>query len=788
MPLGFRAKPLIGPALSKFVLLAVLSGYLGLIGTGHSTVSVHSGELYFGPRHGSSAALACGQLAYCRPREEEDYDLQAVQPGAASYSRFSSKLQDERSIADQQRKCRDRAVMDGWEIPPHFEFADEAISGAKHDRAGFEALMDAARRGLIRVVYFENLSRLARDCVLTLQTLRELVYVLKVRIVSVDEGIDSATSDSWELLAAVLGMQNEQFLRSLAKFVFRGQEGLVLDNFCVGDYCFGFSSEPIPGSESLRRGRNPKPMKRYIIEPTEAAWVQMIFHWFTQEKRSLRWIAAELNRRGAPKDHRASTKHWYHQLLPKLLGNRKYIGMWPWGEMKNVRNPLTGIVRQEKRPAHETEKYLRHFPELRIIDDETFAKAQERLKESADALALQVAKNEKGRRKKEFAGSIKQAAETWPRHLLAGLIECNECGRRFYVGGGGGRYLFCPGYRMGVCACGTTLQRERAEKMILDAIVGEVLQDDALRDVVLQATLKTWEQLEQQLPSERAATEKALADVDSRIARLLDQCEREDVPDLSSRLQQRRQERQLLDAKLKRLDDATARQKRKPTEEWILAQLKDLNSVLSGAGPAAALALRKLVAGRGVVKEIRHDGKKRHYLQGEFQVHLHNLADALSASIPANDEQDSEALAKLIVIDFREPDNCERLADKVKEDFDAGMTFIEIGAKHSCSKQLASRVYAHWHRARGLPVPDGRALRARRAPVDMVMQAKAIELWQQDYLIAEIAENLGCRRDQIHAVVAAWYQERGLVIPDGRARRREIRLKNQLSDPDSKAG
>src|SRR4051794_7290690 len=39
----------------------------------------------------------------------------------------------------------------------------------------------------------------------------------------------------------------------------------------------------------------------------------------------------------------------------------------------------------------ETEPYLRNFPELRIIDDELFAKAQARLKESRDAIALQMA-------------------------------------------------------------------------------------------------------------------------------------------------------------------------------------------------------------------------------------------------------------------------------------------------------------------------------------------------------------------------------------------------------------
>ena len=75
---------------------------------------------------------------------------------------------------------------------------------------------------------------------------------------------------------------------------------MVLDHFCVGDYCFGFSSEPVPGTEGKGKGRNKNPKTRYIKEWDEIAWVIKIFYWFVVERRSLRWIARELNRLGAP--------------------------------------------------------------------------------------------------------------------------------------------------------------------------------------------------------------------------------------------------------------------------------------------------------------------------------------------------------------------------------------------------------------------------------------------------------------------------------------------------------
>src|SRR5699024_10409292 len=90
--------------------------------------------------------------------------------GAGSYCRYSSHQQEERSITDQQRKCRSAAASREYAMDGSLEFADEAVSGAKRDRAGFEAMMRAARSRRIRVLYVENLSRLARDSVLTMGT------------------------------------------------------------------------------------------------------------------------------------------------------------------------------------------------------------------------------------------------------------------------------------------------------------------------------------------------------------------------------------------------------------------------------------------------------------------------------------------------------------------------------------------------------------------------------------------------------------------------------------------
>ena len=70
-----------------------------------------------------------------------------------------------------------------------------------------------------------------------------------------------------------MALLHEKYIKELSENVFRGQEGAVLAGLCVGDYRFGYSSLPIPGSETNRKGRNAKPRMTYVIDDISAAWV-----------------------------------------------------------------------------------------------------------------------------------------------------------------------------------------------------------------------------------------------------------------------------------------------------------------------------------------------------------------------------------------------------------------------------------------------------------------------------------------------------------------------------------
>ena len=225
---------------------------------------------------------------------------------AASYGRFSSHLQSHASLPDQHRKNHELAERNGHQILPELEFSDAAVSGTKLSRDGLNRMLKAAESGEFNVLYLYSLSRLARESAITMPMLKRLVHVWGVRVITVMESIDTSR-DGWELIASLISVMHERFIKDLGMSVHRGQEGVVLARHSVGDYRFGYKSVPIPGTETTQRGRPLRPDMAYAIDDETAAWVIRIFHWFVVERQTIRWIMRELNARNAPKDHRATT-------------------------------------------------------------------------------------------------------------------------------------------------------------------------------------------------------------------------------------------------------------------------------------------------------------------------------------------------------------------------------------------------------------------------------------------------------------------------------------------------
>jgi DNA invertase Pin-like site-specific DNA recombinase len=110
---------------------------------------------------------------------------------------MSTEMQNEKSPEGQVRVCRERARSDKGVIPTdNVFFIDRGVSGTKPDRDALANLKTAARAKRLSTLYVEDLSRLGRESTHLMSLLKELVYD-GIRIVSVNEGIDSENDSPW---------------------------------------------------------------------------------------------------------------------------------------------------------------------------------------------------------------------------------------------------------------------------------------------------------------------------------------------------------------------------------------------------------------------------------------------------------------------------------------------------------------------------------------------------------------------------------------------------------------
>ena len=378
-------------------------------------------------------------------------------------------------------------------------------------------------------------------------------------------------------------------------------------------------------------------------------------------------------------------------------------------------------------------------------------------------------------------------------HLLSGLIRCGEpseagvCGRSFHVGGSHGKYMFCPGHAQGTCGCYTTLPRRLAEELVLREIAARVLNNETWLQAIYRATQAAWRRMRQTLPDELRDVEVALAEVTRKIGRLVDQVEGTDQPDpdLAKRLSERRAERRELEARLTAARRTAAEQPVEPTLEWVRERVAQLGATLAEAVPAAAYALRDLLDGPIIVREIRRPGRRRHYLQGVLRIRLATAAAALGVPLgkaTAGDEGPCEELT----IDFRREDPRDALSERAKELWDCARHHKVIAAELGCSPQYVTKLLKHWSQRHATPLPDGRSRRSdlpprpEALPLYQRIAGTVMQLYATDMELGDIAARLGHDRNTVTAAVRYWHESRGLPVPDGRTRRKSLPRSTQI--------
>lgn len=311
----------------------------------------------------------------------------------AIYARYSSDLQDARSITDQVALARAYAVRQGWTVVA--EFSDAAISGASiANRPGLQDLMRAAESGSFDVVLCEALDRVSRD-------LEDIAGIYKrltfrgLQLVTIADGVVGT------LHVGLRGIVARLYLEDLAQKTRRGQIGRARAGRVPGGRCYGY--DVVAGEERGKR----------VINEREAEIVRRIYREYAAGVRPMA-IVKRLNvdkipgPRGGPWN--VSTLLGSRKRRNGILNAEVYVGRLVYNRQRFIKDPATG--KRQARANAPDEWLTVDVPEFKIIDAETWAAVEAR---------------------RAALGRTQLTQRRRPRHLLSGLLTCGTCGGSMIV-------------------------------------------------------------------------------------------------------------------------------------------------------------------------------------------------------------------------------------------------------------------------------------------------------------------------------------------------------------------
>ena len=305
--------------------------------------------------------------AYCRVSTEKEAQIDSLEKQIEFFNEFTKK--------------------NGYEL--YKLYADEGISGKqiKHRKQFQQMMLDAKAKKFDKVVV-KDVSRFARNTVDLLQSVRELKsYNVQVDFLNNGEVMEGGS----EFILTILGAMAQQESANMSKRVKFGKD-ITAQKGRVPNIVFGYDKMP---------------NERYILKVNEeeAKLVKEIFESYVYKGWGTTKIAWDLNDRGI-RTKRDKAK-WVQNGIVRMLKNPIYTG-----RVTNKKSEVTDFITGTRKDIPEDEWIVVERPEMRIISDELFNKAQEILAQRSNEFKL----NNK-REKTEYVFST--------------LIYCKHCGYSF---------------------------------------------------------------------------------------------------------------------------------------------------------------------------------------------------------------------------------------------------------------------------------------------------------------------------------------------------------------------
>lgn len=306
----------------------------------------------------------------------------------AAYARVSTEKESQiESFEKQVEFFNEFTKKNGYEL--YKLYADEGISGKQiKNRKQFQQMMQDAKAKKFERVVVKDVSRFARNTVDLLQSIRELKsYGIQVDFLNNGEVMEGGS----EFILTILGAMAQQESANMSKRVKFGKD-ITAQKGRVPNLVFGYDKIP---------------NERYTlkINKEEAKIVKEIFESYVYKGMGTTKIAWDLNDRGI-RTKKTKSK-WVQTSIVRMLKNPIYTG-----RVTNKKTEVTDFITGTRKDLPEEEWIVVERPEMRIISDELFNRAQSLLEQRSNEFKL----NNK-REKTEYVFST--------------LIYCKHCGYSF---------------------------------------------------------------------------------------------------------------------------------------------------------------------------------------------------------------------------------------------------------------------------------------------------------------------------------------------------------------------
>ncbi|MCL4743772.1 MAG: recombinase family protein, partial [Burkholderiaceae bacterium] len=507
---------------------------------------------------------------------------------AAIYARFSTDLQNERSVEDQIDLCRAYAGREGLQVVAKYQ--DKAKSGASVlGRDGLYNLLQDAQAKKFDVIVVEALDRLSRD----MEDLAGMYKRLKfhgIEIRAVHEGVAST------ILVGLRGLVGQLYREDNVHKVRRGMSGLIKQGLYAGGRAYGYRPDP------MNKGK-------LLIVEEEAEIVRRIFREFVEGK-SPRKIAHDLNKEAAtpPRGTKwnASTINGNLVRGNGILLNSIYVGKLVWNRVQMVKDPDTG--KRISRPNPPEEWQSRDVPELQIVPTDIWEAAQEHKKSRAHVPAT---------------------LQKRPKRLLSGMLRCGACGSGMSTVGkdksGRPRLRCSAAAESGSCPDPKTFYLEKVESLVLNTLAAE-LKDPKLLVSYLEKYIEERQALAQEIIKNRSTFERQLSHVLGEMDRLVTSYQKSFVEEdvLAARMPVLRAERDTLKELLAAQPEVPKSVMLHPQAlqqyEEQLSRLAEAvhRGLESGDNPKGVEVLRKLIKTVTVYRDDSKVGGVKVEIRGEL--------------------------------------------------------------------------------------------------------------------------------------------------------------------------